>query len=153
MNIIGIPEANLWLEDDSSSYKIKGYEIVPDKLFISHGRARAALYVKNSLRFSIRRDLMSDDFPDVWIEVQGVSQGAGKLLVGTAYREHTVVRGKTNETGSNNFSRQKERLQSWLDKLKIMIETENKEIILGGDFNVRPKRGRPTRKDDEGNFS
>ena len=53
------------------NFKIKGFEIVPERLFKTFVRARSALHVPSSLKFKVREDLMSDDFPDVWIETSG----------------------------------------------------------------------------------
>ena len=43
LDMIGISEANIWKSDESSMLKIKGFDLITDKLLMTHGRARSAI--------------------------------------------------------------------------------------------------------------
>ena len=44
-DILGISEANIWQDEENANYRIRGYDIIPDMLYQSYGRARSALYI------------------------------------------------------------------------------------------------------------
>ena len=71
LDILGISEANIWENDEKSQLKVKNYELVTDKLLRKHGRARSMLYIKSSIKYKLRDDLMSEEFPEIWLELPG----------------------------------------------------------------------------------
>ena len=74
LDIAGISEANIWKEDEPADYKIKGFDIVSDKLFSTSGRARTALYINNKIKYDIRENLM---------DLQEANKNVEKILIGT----------------------------------------------------------------------
>ena len=44
LDILGVSEANVLKETDQARVKIKGFQLVCDKLLATHGRARSMVY-------------------------------------------------------------------------------------------------------------
>ena len=59
------------------------------------------MYVKKTLRYKIRLEIMDDETPEVWIELAGQGHHPEPILVGGFYREQTEVRGKASNPGSD----------------------------------------------------
>ena len=93
IQILGLSEANIEKEDPAGSRDIKGYDLIPDKMLNSSGKARAAILIQNNLRYKVRSDLMNEDTPEVWVEVISRGKNSKNLLVGQYYREFMKVRG------------------------------------------------------------
>ena len=76
------------------------------------------IYVRESLRVSVREDLQVEGVESMWLEIKHKAQKS--FLLGYTYRPP-----------SSN--------QSWIDDFEGILEqiyTENKEIIMLGDFNL-----------------
>ena len=91
IDVLGISEANVFGDDDISDVKIKGFDIVTDKLLSKFGRARSATYIKNNIKYKIRDDLMDQDYPEIWLELDGYGRGGYPLLYCQFYREQSSV--------------------------------------------------------------
>ena len=39
------------------------------------------------IKYETRHDLMSDEFPEVWIEAKSLSKESENVVIGTCYRE------------------------------------------------------------------
>ena len=130
LDLLGLSESNILQDDETSELKIKGYNLVNDKL-IKFGRARSSLYIKENIDYQIRDDLMDEETAEVWLEIIGNTN----QIVGTFYREQAEVRGAKSRTGSETQVLQKERLHKWTKKVVSKIIPENKKVLLGGDFN------------------
>ena len=86
MGVMGIAEANIGKHDRKEEITIKGYNIVIDKgRNKTGGMSRTAIMIRKDLSFKIREDLMSEDFPETWIELG--EKGYQKTLICTMYRE------------------------------------------------------------------
>ena len=134
---MGISESNILNDEGKSATKIKGYDTINDNLLKS-GRSRSTIYVKSRLKYVVRTDLMEEDSPEVWIEVdikKGKSIGE-KILVCQFYREQSELRGDKSRIGSEKLHKQKERLHKWMEKVATKVMSENKRIYIGGDFNA-----------------
>ena len=122
-----------------SQYSIRGYmHLLPNSW--EHSQvARIILYYKKELEdhVKIRRDLMTMNQADVWIEINNKDP----LLVGSVYREWTSLDGK------KSMHDQVGRLDILLEKLKKALQ-ENKTVIYMGDFNVNLDENK-TRPDDQ----
>jgi hypothetical protein len=72
MDIISISEADLYYQTEPP--RIEGFKLIPTLRSSSNQKVRLMTPVKNSLAdaITVRLDLMSEDFPSVWIEVQGL---------------------------------------------------------------------------------
>ena len=121
-------------EDDSSEVKIKGYDLVCDNL-LDKGRARSAIYIKESFQYSVRHDLMDRETPEVYLEVN-MKKRKKKVIIGQFYREMSQVRGKKAIDGSGDHDKQKERLKLWTTKVKEKISSTEEVVCIGGDFNA-----------------
>ena len=68
LDVLSISEANVYKEDDSSDLKIKGYELICDNL-LEKGRTRSAMYINEKFQYKLRKDLMEQNTPEVWLEI------------------------------------------------------------------------------------
>ena len=111
-----------------SLYQIKGYNFLLPKSW-KKGRARSIVYFRRHLEdhMKVRKDLMSPDQPDIWIEMQ--SKLDKELIIGFYYREFTGI------DGDRSMEKQKERLKVWTTAVG-KVEEEGKDLLLMGDFNV-----------------
>jgi hypothetical protein len=114
MDIISISEADLYYQTEPP--RIEGFKLIPTLRSSSNQKVRLMTPVKNSLAdaITVRLDLMSEDFPSVWIEVQG-------LMVGSVYKEW----GKLQDV----------KLDVLLDQIQA-ASSSNKNVIVMGDFNL-----------------
>ena len=79
---------------------------------------------------------MSEEIPEVWIEVKGFGHDSRPVLLAQFYREQSLVRGDSSIVGSDTAAAQKERIVEWSKKTRAILEAEGKEVFLGGDFNL-----------------
>ena len=109
-------------------YEIKGYSFVFPTSW-KKGKARMIVYYKKHLEpfIKIRRDLMSKNQPDVWLELK--SKNDRNLVVGFYYREFTGM------DGDRSIEQQRVRLKEWTSAAS-KVEDEKKELVTMGDFNV-----------------
>ena len=109
-------------------YEIKGYSFVFPTSW-KKGKARMIVYYKKHLEpfIKIRRDLMSKNQPDVWLELK--SKNDRNLVVGFYYREFTGM------DGDRSIEQQRVRLKEWTSAAS-KVEDEKKELVAMGDFNV-----------------
>jgi hypothetical protein len=113
LDIISISETDLYYQTEPP--RIEGFKSIPTKRSSLKQKVRLMTLVKNSLAnaITVRLDLMSEDFPSVWIEIQG-------LLAGSVYKEW----GKLQDV-----------------KLEILLgpiqaaSSSKKNVIVMGDFN------------------
>ena len=136
IDILGVSESNIFSEDNKADTKIKGYETINDKLLSKYGRARSTTYIKSKLKYKVRSDLMDEEVPEVWIELEGLGREGKGLLVCQYYREHSEVRGNKANRGSETEKEQRLRLVKWSKKANQIIESEDKDTVLGGDMNA-----------------
>ena len=111
-----------------SLYNINGYNFVLPKSW-KKGRARIIVYYKTFLEthLKIRKDLMSQEQPDVWMEMK--SKRDNGIVIGFYYREFTGL------DGDKSVEKQKERLKKFTEAV-ARVEDEDKEVLLMGDFNI-----------------
>jgi hypothetical protein len=114
LDIISISETDLYYQTEPP--RIEGFKSIPTLRSSLKQKVRLMTLVKNSLAdaITVRLDLMSEDFPSVWIEVQG-------LLVGSVYREWGKL--------------QNVKLEVLLDQIQA-ASSSNKNVIVMGDFNL-----------------
>lgn len=112
-----------------SLYDIDGYDFTLPNSWSKYRKSRSIVYVKKHLKekMKIRKDLMSDTQPDIWLEIK--IPGGDKLVIGSYYREFTGL------DGNNSLESQKERLKKWMASVN-KVEEEGKEILLIGDLNI-----------------
>ena len=135
LDVIGISESNILKDDDKGTTKIKGYDTINDKV-INSGRSRSSIYIKSKLKYQIRHDLMDDDTPEVWLEVELKGRkNVESILYCQFYREQSELRGEKSRPGSENINSQKTRIRKWMEKVASKVLSENKRIYIGGDFN------------------
>ena len=131
-SIFGISEANLFKETNNKDVQISGYTLFYDKgrENVTRKNSRCVVYIKNDLSFKLREDLMSEEIPEVWIEVGEPKKK--RVLICQFYREFSNW---NNRTGTDSIKSQKERFEVWLDKVGLQLEG-NRELWLLGDFNL-----------------
>jgi hypothetical protein len=114
LDIISISEADLFYHTEPPT--IEGFKSIPTLRSSPKQKVRLMTLVKNSLAnaITVRHDLMSEEFPSVWIEFQG-------LLIGSVYREW----GKLQDS----------KLEILLGQLQA-ASSSKKDAIVMGDFNI-----------------
>ena len=147
-DILGISESNVFKKDDLKLLKIKNYNLINDKLLNSWGRARSSVYISDKIRYKVRLDLMTDEFPEVWLQIEERGKGQRPLLYCQVYREQSEVRGSRSREQSDSSGQQRERLIRWIEKTQQVFEKENKDCVIGGDLNadLRESDGDPLGK-------
>ena len=128
------------VEVDTNLIKIKtdfilaGYETAVQKRKSDEEKVRVICVFKEELssEIKVREDLMSNEFPSIWLEVK---QNTGKnLLVGGYYREWS----------KNGKKTEKEQVES----IKVLIEqmekatNEKKTVVMLGDMNINAEKWR-----------
>ena len=128
------------VEVDTNLIKIKtdfilaGYETVVQKRKSDEEKVRVVWVFKEELssEIKVREDLMSNEFPSIWLEVK---QNTGKnLLVGGYYREWS----------KNGKKSEKEQVES----IKVLVEqmekatNEKKTVVMLGDMNINAEKWR-----------
>ena len=114
-------------------YNIEGFYFERPKSWMKTKRARTIVYIKKNLKESIRmrKDLMSEDQTDIWMEVK--TPDGDKIVIGMYYREFTGM------NGTKTIADQKTRLANWIEAVN-KVEGESKEILLMGDFNLEASK-------------
>ena len=88
-DIIALQEANFIKTDDLNDIQIPGYKWELDKLLETHGRARAALLIKQHLNYIRRDDLETNIEAHVWITIK--LPGGKSINVQSLYRQWQQV--------------------------------------------------------------
>ena len=110
-------------------YNIEGFYFERPKSWMKTKRSRTIVYIKKNLKdlVKMRKDLMSEDQTDIWMEVK--TPDGEKIVIGMYYREFTGL------NGTKTIADQKNRLAHWIEAVN-KAEGEGKEILLMGDFNL-----------------
>ena len=129
ISICAVSEADIRNHNEysGSQYNIPQYFPVFPKSWNNLKIARIITYCKNELRnnIKIREDLMTENQPDIWLQIQ-IGKGT-KFLLGMIYREWTSTDGK----GSHKD--QKDRLQELINNAeKARFQTDFESV--GSDF-------------------
>ena len=82
---VAVQEVNFTEEQAINDIQIKGYKLELDKQLAKHGRARAALYIHETLKHTRRFDLETDCETHVWITIH--YNGGRKLNLQCLYRQ------------------------------------------------------------------
>ena len=108
-------------------YEIQGYKIVKPKSWEKHGRARMVVYMRKSLEEHVKilPGRMSDDQPDVWLELNFPTMPTTEILF--YYREWTDIWGNKG----------KDSQEVRLDKIMQEVNRSRKHKWIIGDLNIR----------------
>ena len=130
-SVFGVLEANFFLQNAEEDIQIKGYSMFWDKgrENLRRQNARCVLFVRNDLSFKIRRDLMEDSVPEIWMEL-GLPKKKKSLLC-LFYREFSQW---GQRTLTDSIHSQTQRFESWTSKVGRILES-GRETWLIGDFN------------------
>ena len=138
ISIMFLTETDTKAIKSSEDYKIKGYETILQKRLEDNETIRVVCLVKVDMKDQIRlrEDLMSPDFPSIWLEMTRNNEKG--CIISGFYREWT----------RNGIRSEEEQLKSMEVFTKQMEQAsmENKNMILMGDANIC------TLKWDEDNF-
>ena len=128
LNIMFLVETDTKMLHGKNDYKIEGYETILQKTNKSNEKIRIICLVKEETFkcTKIREDLMSSEFPTIWLEITRNNQK--NLLVCGFYREWT-------RNGNNTENEQSLRLKIIIDQMERATR-ENKSTIMLGDANL-----------------
>ena len=116
IDIICLCETSLNDQFSNDELRLENYQLFRKDRKTNGGGL--AIYVKESLRVSVREDLQVEGVESIWLEVKHKAQKS--FLLGCTYRPPSSS-------------------QSWVDDFEVIfeqIDTEDKEIIMLGDFNL-----------------
>ena len=132
-HIIGISEANLHHDHDQDLVQLDDYVLHTCQTLnnISIRSSRVVVYTHSSLVVKLRPDLMSNDYPSVWLEV-GLPRHR-KFIVGQTYREWQLP--NQPDRTSLAVSEQLTRWINFLDQWERALDT-GQEVHLLGDLNI-----------------
>ena len=88
------------------------------------------MYIKDSLNYKHREDLMDDSFSSIWVEIKA---GRQKFLIANIYREHQYMNQETNN--SLSMDQQLVRWIVFLEQWKKALAT-GMEVHSLGDYNI-----------------
>ena len=103
-------------------------------IYKSNSKIRSVTYVHNSINYIERTDLMTPDFPSIWIEV--INTHYKNILICSLYREWKTLTANTQSVSTSNS------LQHQMDRIEIInhqlarAATENKPQLIMGDINL-----------------
>ena len=132
-HIIGISEANLHEKHDQNLSQLEDYTLhtCPTLENPALKTSRVVVYTHRSLIVKVRRDLMSNSYSSIWLEV-GLPRHK-KFLVGQTYREWQLPNQKDNE--SLSVPEQLARWTVFLDQWERALDS-GLEVHLLGDLNI-----------------
>ena len=134
IGVMGIAEANIGKDDKQEDITIKGYNTIVDKGRNKRdGVSRTAILIRKDLNYKLREDLMSENFPETWIELG--EKGKQKILLCSMYREFK----HWGEEGTVSDKEGERRLKEWFKRIEGTLESD-KEIWIIGDWNADMNR-------------
>ena len=125
IDVIFLTETDTKAIQKEDGYQIQGYKTIFQERKSVQSKLRIVCLVKNSLvqKMKVRKDLMSVDFPSIWIEVTD------------NYNKQIIIAGFYRQWTHENLSKD-EALQKGIEILIDQIENvsvEKKEMIIMGD--------------------
>ena len=108
-HLLGISESNLFSSQNQDDVMIEDYELFTALTIENRDLqvSRVVVYKHKSLVAKLRKDLMSEDFSSIWLEVGLPKQK--KILVCNLYREHQYLKQDDSTSSSHN-----EQLSRWM---------------------------------------
>ena len=109
-------------------YKLEGFITILQQKDEQDENLRIIALIEEELskNVKIREDLMSTEFPSIWIEVRKKNEKG--ILIGGFYREWTHKGNKSEEDQLRNIEILTEQIER--------ATNENKELLLLGDANI-----------------
>ena len=128
MNILFLVEKDVKLMNVSKDYQIQNFQTVTTLKKSNEDKIRVLCLIDENVKnvAKTREDLMSEDFPSIWIEI--TSQFNKNFLICGFYREW-------NRNGLCSAQDQLQRLKILTEQMKTATE-ENKIVIMLGDANL-----------------
>ena len=124
-DIFAITEAYLFTSDPLESRHIEGYEEYLPITSQGNERCRLVVLVKEGINVKLRADLMDNKTASIWFQLSRSRRK--KLLVGTIYRQHTLL--DCEDQAKDKIS-QTARWKNFLDQWK-KAEAEGDTIVIG----------------------
>ena len=127
LDVAFLVEADSNIIKTAEDYKIEEYETVLPNIH-EENKVRIIALRKNNASVDIcaRKDLMSPDFPSIWMEAK--IENKKSILIGGFYREWTQV-------GSRTDHEQCRILETLTDQM-TKANTEGKRVVMLGDANL-----------------
>ena len=127
-DILTLQELNITDTEDINLLQIQGYNLEIDQLLETHGRSRAGIVIKNTIRYTRLKDIEVKNEPVVWVEL--TMPGNKKIKIQNYYRQWRELdregKGLPNtetqksQNGMNKWSREK--LYHYQIQISILIK-------------------------------
>ena len=130
--ILGVLEANVGQDQYIPRLNIDGYKVELDNLHENGFKTRTMVYINDQSKYVRRKDLEPPNSPTIWLEFS--NSGKKPFLIFIGYREWRCLHIK-KKPKSDSRDEQLERLEIW-NQSWTKAESENKMLILLGDFNI-----------------
>ena len=139
-DIFSIQKLNLTDDIDLDQIKIPNYKLEIDQLLQQKtGRARTAIYIKDTIKYKRRLDLETPWEPVIWLTIY--PEGAAKFNYQNMYRQWQGLGQGLPAGTTDSIPDQKVRFKKITEKWKIAlgesetISTSDTNIILDCDYN------------------
>ena len=128
IDIIFLTETDTKALEKEESYCVKGYHTIFPKRKVFNSKIRIIALIRETLmpRIKLRNDLMSDEFPSIWIEINNVPHKS--LLISGFYRQwthETLPKDEAEQNGITILTNQME-----------LATSEKKDVMILGDANL-----------------
>ena len=132
IDICGIQEYNLRDIDDTNILKIPGYSIITDSLRESNQISRAAIAIKDGIKYRVRPDLSSQTEAQVAVTIQVTKKVS--FNIHSWYRQWQMINKDGRIKDTLTTKAQKSRLSSAAANFKKSIQEQ--ETIILADTNI-----------------
>lgn len=143
-DVFGISESNFTADDSKGEVEVGGYTTILPPMYTDPvlGQARVIVYVRSSLTYKIRDDLMDSRVSSIWIEITAAR--GRKCLIGNTYREFRYLSSPGSETDTEVVKRWNITLDLWVKALR-----EGKDCLHLGDLNMDFQHWDTPRREDK----
>ena len=131
--VLGISESNFYKSHDVNEVQIENYNLFFSETLNNENLkvSRVVVYVHKSIACRVRKDLMSNTFSSIWLEIHLSRQK--RFLVCHAYRDWQYLDQETNY--SKSIPAQSSRWLEFLNQWETAMKT-NLECLVLGDLNI-----------------
>ena len=132
-DIITLQELNITEDDDLNLCQIAGYKLEVDQLLQQNGRARAGIYIKDSINYERMKELEVKDEPVIWLKIK--LPGNKIILLQNYYRQWRMLNKEGHGIPNTETTKsQKVRFQKVADVWSQQMQTN--EVISLSDTNI-----------------
>ena len=132
-DILTLQELNITEKEDINLVQVPGYKLEIDQLHSKYGRARAVMFIRDTIRYERIKELETEDEPVIWIQIN--MAGNKKLKIQNYYRQWRIldkngVEIPNTETQKHQNERFQKVAEMWSNQL------DQGEVLSFSDTNI-----------------